>query len=363
MKNKVTLPELIAKVATATSTTKRMSELFLRELFATITHALENGENVSIKDVGQFKISDSGDSHDIIFKPSKRLAEVLNQPFDAFVPIELDDDVDDEMLSMLSGDATIEASSSESIDMPSEPEPAELMPPPFTTQSTGVTDEKNCDDADVVEEHEAEPSLNEQEHLSGAVVASPENDGAGSEAPTARVVQPTTDGTTVDSSLATDDRPDDRSDNSDEASANASKMQFYKGIATGAIGMLLIGLVAWFIMRPSQVADEVAPATDTTSTINADSVAAEPEPVKLVTDTTSATMYLSRIAKKHYGRAEFWVYIYEENKSLIKDPNNIPPGTIVVIPPAEKYGIDANNTESVEAAKRKSFELFSKSSK
>ena len=361
MKNKVTLPELIAKVATATSTTKRMSELFLRELFATITHALENGENVSIKDVGQFKISDSGDSHDLIFKPSKRLAEVLNQPFDAFVPIELDDDVDDEMLSMLSGDATIEASSSESIDMPSEPEPAELMPPPFTTQSTEVADEKNCDDADAAEGPVAEPALQEQEqeHLPSAVVASPENAGTGSEAPTARVVQPTTDGTTVDSFLATDDR----SDNSDEASANASKMQFYKGIATGAIGMLLIGLVAWFIMRPSQIADEVAPAPDTTSTINTDSVAAEPEPVKLVTDTTSATMYLSRIAKKHYGRAEFWVYIYEENKSLIKDPNNIPPGTIVVIPPAEKYGIDANNTESVEAAKRKSFELFSKSSK
>lgn len=361
MKNKVTLPELIAKVATATSTTKRMSELFLRELFATITHALENGENVSIKDVGQFKISDSGDSHDIIFKPSKRLAEVLNQPFDAFVPIELDDDVDDEMLSMLSGDATIEASSSESIDMPGEPEPAKLMPPPFTTQSTGVTDEGNCDDADAAEGPVAEPALQEQEqeHLPSAVVASPENAGTGSEAPTARVVQPATGGTTIDSSLATDDR----SHNSDEASANASKMQFYKGIATGAIGMLLIGLVAWFIMRPSQIADEVAPATDTTSTINTDSVAAEPEPVKLVTDTTSATMYLSRIAKKHYGRAEFWVYIYEENKSLIKDPNNIPPGTIVVIPPAEKYGIDANNTESVEAAKRNSFELFSKSAK
>lgn len=356
MKNKVTLPELIAKVATATSTTKRMSELFLRELFATITHALENGENVSIKDVGQFKISDSGGSHDIIFKPSKRLAEMLNQPFDAFVPIELDDDVDDEMLSMLSGDATIEASSSESIDMPSEHEPAELIPHPFTTQSTEVADEGNCDDADAAEGPVAEPALNEQEHLSGAVVASPENAGTGSEAPTARVVQPTTDGTTVDSSQATDDR----SHNSDEASANASKMQFYKGIATGAIGMLLIGLVAWLIMRPSQVADEVAPATDTTSTINTDSVAAEPEPVKLVTDTTSATMYLSRIAKKHYGKAEFWVYIYEENKSLIKDPNNIPPGTIVVIPPAEKYGIDANSTESVEAAKRKSFELFSK---
>ena len=41
---------------------------------------------------------------------------------------------------------------------------------------------------------------------------------------------------------------------------------------------------------------------------------------------------LSLIAKKYYGDAQKWNIIYEANKSQIKDPNKIFPGTTITIP-------------------------------
>ena len=40
------------------------------------------------------------------------------------------------------------------------------------------------------------------------------------------------------------------------------------------------------------------------------------------------------------------VYIYQHNKAVIKDPNNVPIGTVIEIPAPESYGIDAKSRES-----------------
>lgn len=74
-------------------------------------------------------------------------------------------------------------------------------------------------------------------------------------------------------------------------------------------------------------------------------------------DTITRTKFLTRLAKKYYGNSDFWVYIYEENKAKIKNPNTISPGTVVVIPPADKYGIDKDDAESIKAARKKAGEL------
>lgn len=74
-------------------------------------------------------------------------------------------------------------------------------------------------------------------------------------------------------------------------------------------------------------------------------------------DTITRTKFLTRLAKKYYGNSDFWVYIYEENKAKIKNPNTISPGTVVVIPAADKYGIDKDNPESLKAARKKAGEL------
>lgn len=41
---------------------------------------------------------------------------------------------------------------------------------------------------------------------------------------------------------------------------------------------------------------------------------------------------LSTISKKYYGTVKRWVEIYEKNRDVIKDKNNIKPGTVIVIP-------------------------------
>ena len=112
MNNKITFPDLVQLVADATSTTPLVSELFLKELFATISQALIKGQNVTIKHLGTFALtavpnrsdSDNRGYNRLTFTPDKALAEVINQPFSAFKPITLSDDVTDRMLQELDGE-------------------------------------------------------------------------------------------------------------------------------------------------------------------------------------------------------------------------------------------------------------------
>ena len=74
---------------------------------------------------------------------------------------------------------------------------------------------------------------------------------------------------------------------------------------------------------------------------------------EVVTDTIRRGVFLTNVSYRHYGHKAFWVYIYEENSHIIANPDNVPVGTVVVIPPAEKYGIDATDTTAVNVALEK----------
>lgn len=327
MNSKITLPELVSRLAAATSTTKRMSELFLRELFATITQSLIDGENVTIKDLGQFKRIGKTT---IEFVPAKKLAETLNQPFEVFTPIVIGDDVTDDMLSAVEAAPTVATTHGQSdveteVDLP-------VAPPPFNAgaEETSVTLEKEEEPEPVTVAPIVEP---QQVHDKQEMIADEEQE-------------------SVKHYSLTD---------IENAKREVKRKTLWQGIGIGAASMLALCLLAWMLMRPSRPLPaggltDTASTADTIAKVKADDpVATEP----IVTDTTSTTMYLSRMSKKHYGRAEFWVYIYEENKAIIADPNNIPPGTVVVIPPVSKYGIDASDEVSIKRAKQKSYELFS----
>ena len=84
---------------------------------------------------------------------------------------------------------------------------------------------------------------------------------------------------------------------------------------------------------------------------------AQAAPVK---DTVKAGYLLNDMARKHYGSKVFWVYIYEENKSKIKNPNRVNAGTVLTIPAPEKYGINASDPASVAAANRKAGQILSR---
>ncbi|MDR2681399.1 MAG: HU family DNA-binding protein [Tannerella sp.] len=67
---------------------------------------------------------------------------------------------------------------------------------------------------------------------------------------------------------------------------------------------------------------------------------------------------LTQLAMEHYGDKVFWVYIYEHNKSRIKDFNNIPVGMEIYLPRPNTYGINAKNKASVQKARQKQSELL-----
>jgi len=60
---------------------------------------------------------------------------------------------------------------------------------------------------------------------------------------------------------------------------------------------------------------------------------------------------LNLLALKYYGEKVFWVYIYEANKNVIPNPDNVPAGTTIRIPKADPKLIDAKNEALVAKAK------------
>lgn len=138
MNNKVTFPELVEQVAQYANTSKRMSELFLKELFATISQSLIDGESVKVKGIGTFKLTEvsprksvdvnTGEEIEIpghkklSFAPDKDMAEAINQPFMHFETEILDDDVTDDQLAAIDAGVPTEVPAS---DTPTEEETAD----------------------------------------------------------------------------------------------------------------------------------------------------------------------------------------------------------------------------------------------
>ena len=143
MNNKVTFPELVEQVAQYANTSKRMSELFLKELFATISQSLIDGESVKVKGIGTFKLTEvsprksvdvnTGEEIEIpghkklSFAPDKDMAEAINQPFMHFETEILDDDVTDDQLAAIDAGVPTEA-------------PAEVAPAEEETDDTADTE-------------------------------------------------------------------------------------------------------------------------------------------------------------------------------------------------------------------------------
>lgn len=60
---------------------------------------------------------------------------------------------------------------------------------------------------------------------------------------------------------------------------------------------------------------------------------------------------LTWISLKQYGHRDYWVYIYEANRDIVKNPNAIKVGTELRIPQLAPELIDATNPETIEYAR------------
>ncbi len=421
MNSKVTFPELVDAVAAATECPKRMSELFLKELFTAISDALRNGESVRVRGLGLFKLTNvearksvnvnTGEEMEIpshrkvSFVPEKALADAINAPFAGFETVVLDDNLsEEELLRMASVDDFDEDVVAEQpnvgvVEQPKEPEseqpiatdaelrnvtvaeqpnvPVAVQPDelPDDYKPMVAVDDKKDDILPTDEDMKEELPLGEDKNIVplGNEVLPPEPE---------------------DYNIPEDD--DEEFVGNDKSGSNAKNdAGFTRGFIWGALTMFVLYLVAGggYYMYQHIQNQEIIDTARGTDSLDADAGAVEEmeladseageaadpvaaqatetvkpaqEPAKPaveskvaepVYDTVTEKQFLTKIAYKHYGNSDFWVYIFEENRSIIRNPNTIAPGTKVVIPPAEKYGIDKNNPESLKAARKKIQEI------
>ncbi len=81
----------------------------------------------------------------------------------------------------------------------------------------------------------------------------------------------------------------------------------------------------------------------------------------ITTETLTEGSRLTWLSRKYYGAPDFWVYIYEANKSVLPNPNLIPIGTRIRIPRLPKELIDVNNEESMKQARQLHDSILGKS--
>ncbi|MFR9165237.1 MAG: HU family DNA-binding protein [Dysgonomonas sp.] len=82
--------------------------------------------------------------------------------------------------------------------------------------------------------------------------------------------------------------------------------------------------------------------------------------VKEATEIVKSGATLRTLSIKYYGSNIFWVYIYEDNKSKIRDFDNLSIGMKLSIPDLKKYGTGINDPKAAEKAKNLEREIMNR---
>lgn len=407
MNRTIALPALVAELARTNNCADETASEFLHALARVVSKGLAEDGTVTVSGIGIFKIIDKPGGPEVDFLPDSELAAEVNAPFSLFEPVELAAGVSAADLDMETATATeipevpcapAPAETEEAtepaapvIPEPAKPEiPAGLPPVPAAVTvtdaipDTGVPETEPAPETETVQEPQHEPETEPQPEPA----PEPELIPTPQPKPKPRTINETYSQTTR-TYTATTHEPvrEERIVKVVDRRPNRST------VALAAVIALVAGLVIGYLAydwlnfngpRNVEISAEkvnVHPAvpvvfeTDTTATevVPADtarnaaataenrtvqSARATEKAPEIVTDTVGGRRYLSVIARQHYGKDIFWVYIYEENKDRISNPNNVPEGLVVVIPPAEKYNIDPASKESVHAAERKANEIM-----
>ena len=377
MNEKISFPDLVGLLSSKMNITKKEAETFLKEFFTVSTEVITSGEELRINGLGLFKpiwVEARGSinvqtgepveipgHYKLSFIPDKVLREAVNAPFSSFSVEVLNDHVPIEDMT---------AVPSQDIDENNDicnPENVEL-------QDSKEIREKEEEDEPIEPAHEyIQEDKSADEESSESTVSSQEIEKFQEE-----IIQP-------ESETKVEEKEEDCYE--DYLRKSASRKSFWWGVLS-AFGIIIICLAGgiFFMGNDSPYVVKIGEYTlslgkqsidsrpmnnnpesvvlpenkDTLSEMEKDSVLkdsvisvsplAAPE-VKPVIETIRSGIFLTTLARKYFGHKAFWVYIYEENKDVIKNPNQVPIGTRLTIPSASKYDIDANNRTSVENAK------------
>lgn len=383
----ISLRKFLESVSAASGLDYDSCESMLNELTAYITSALSRDGSVNLKGIGTFRMIDD----DVVFAPDSELAEKINMPFSAFEAMELPDQVTEEMLDNAAGQpvatpeeikapqqaekpdkAPMTAISEENLEETGteQPEPeTEVTPPPFLPPIPDIGNHE----AETEPESGTEPD-DEELPTEPETEAEPETETA-TAPPPAPYVEPE-----YEDDNAAPLEEHDGNDNRRKTAWIAAAVAFIAGIICFASGYVMGRWTGASDQDSKDAITEESALTATepvADTSEPDTIVAlveqepesEPEPIvpenevketqpqPVVTDTIKRNRFLTTMSRQYYGRMEFWVYIYEENASKLGNPNKLESGTVVVIPPAEKYGIDASDPASVAKAEEKAKEI------
>lgn len=376
MNEKISFPDLVGLLSSKMNITKKEAETFLKEFFTVSTEIITSGEELRINGLGLFKpiwVEARGSiniqtgepveipgHYKLSFIPDKVLREAVNAPFSSFSVEVLNDHVPIEDMTAVPSqdiDENNDICNTENVEL----------------QDSKEIREKEEEDEPIEPAHEyIQEDKSADEESSESTVSSQEIEKFQEE-----IIQP-------ESETKVEEKEEDCYE--DYLRKSSSRKSFWWGVlsAFGIIiclagGIFFMGNDSPYVVkigeytlslgkqsidsRPMNNNPEsvVLPENkDTLSEMEKDSVLkdsvisasplAAPE-VKPVIETIRSGVFLTTLARKYFGHKAFWVYIYEENKDVIKNPNQVPIGTRLTIPSASKYDIDANNRTSVEKAK------------
>ena len=377
MNEKISFPDLVGLLSSKMNITKKEAETFLKEFFTVSTEVITSGEELRINGLGLFKpiwVEARGSinvqtgepveipgHYKLSFIPDKVLREAVNAPFSSFSVEVLNDHVPIEDMTAVPSqdiDENNDICNTENVEL----------------QDSKEIREKEEEDEPIEPAHEyIQEDKSADEEYSESTVSSQEIEKFQEE-----IIQP-------ESETKVEEKEEDCYE--DYLRKSASRKSFWWGVLS-AFGIIIICLAGgiFFMGNDSPYVVKIGEYTlslgkqsidsrpmnnnpesvvlpenkDTLSEMEKDSVLkdsvisvsplAAPE-VKPVIETIRSGVFLTTLARKYFGHKAFWVYIYEENKDVIKNPNQVPIGTRLTIPSASKYDIDANNRTSVENAK------------
>ena len=377
MNEKISFPDLVGLLSSKMNITKKEAETFLKEFFTVSTEVITSGEELRINGLGLFKpiwVEARGSinvqtgepveipgHYKLSFIPDKVLREAVNAPFSSFSVEVLNDHVPIEDMTAVPSqdiDENNDICNTENVEL----------------QDSKEIREKEEEDEPIEPAHEyIQEDKSADEESSESTVSSQEIEKFQEE-----IIQP-------ESETKVEEKEEDCYE--DYLRKSASRKSFWWGVLS-AFGIIIICLAGgiFFMGNDSPYVVKIGEYTlslgkqsidsrpmnnnpesvvlpenkDTLSEMQKDSVLkdsvisvsplAAPE-VKPVIETIRSGVFLTTLARKYFGHKAFWVYIYEENKDVIKNPNQVPIGTRLTIPSASKYDIDGNNRTSVENAK------------
>ncbi len=369
----MSLPQLIDSLIATGIADSATIRNFIQEFTAIIEGTLARGESVSVKGIGTFHAVEVADELYIEFAPDATLAETVNAPFSIFEPVELPDNLTDADMETAEMACNETEPASQPCPPPIPPRREAAAPEPAATSPVSAPA------PDPIIETPVQPEHAEPEHKTAA---------PGSDNNEPEQAPHNTLPTKEIEKIIEHERVVEVRDHSSHHTMHiviASLLSLVAGLAIGffannrlnlshiknvnieAEGVNVISKTEAKEGKSATADSLAAVAAGHSDSIPADTVspgqgstAVEPEAktmesprAAIVTDTVKANRYLTTMARRHYGKKIFWVYIYEENKNIIDDPDHIAPNTVVVIPPAEKYGIKAGDKESEADAMRR----------